>query len=467
MLFSSNLFLWAFLPLTVVSAVFLKPRYSNILLFAASLLFYAWGEPFYVLLMIFSICANWLFGLLIDRADRFKKLLLAADIAMNLSLLGYFKYYTFFADTVNGIFGSEIFAARDIALPIGISFFTFQTMSYIIDLYRGNCSVQKNVLRLGLYVSFFPQLIAGPIVRYTDVAQQIDHRTLSAEKFASGFRRFLYGLGKKVIISNTMAQLADIVFATEFAQLTFASAWLGAVCYTLQIYYDFSGYSDMAIGLGRIFGFEFLENFRYPYLSKTIQEFWQRWHISLGTWFREYVYIPLGGNRRGSVRTYINLVTVFFLTGMWHGASWTFVVWGLYHGFFQIAERLGLKKFLSEHSVLSHIYCTLVVIFGWVIFRSNTLYDSVRYILRMVCPWRYGLENMFSLCTELGSRDILILICAAAGCGLVQLVSAGKPALAERWKFSFAELFFLAAVCLYCIILLAAGSYNPFIYFRF
>lgn len=265
-----------------------------------------------------------------------------------------------------------------------------------------------------------------------------------------------------------MAEMADTVFALPMENLTTVTAWLGAVAYTMQIYYDFSGYSDMAIGLGKIFGFDFLENFDYPYLSCSIHEFWQKWHISLGTWFREYVYIPLGGNRKGKLRTYCNLIIVFFLTGMWHGASWTFIFWGLYHGFFQIIERVKLKTFLSKHKILSRIYCMIVVTFGWVLFRSESLLSSVRYILRMIFPWRYGFSNMFTFSIELTNKHILILIVAFIGCGLLQAALSGKLSkLTQKWKYSKLEVLYLGFVFMYCLILLAAGTYNPFIYFRF
>ncbi len=469
MLFSSTVFLWLFLPTVILLNLIFsnKLKYSNYLLLVASLLFYAWGEPVYVILMIFSIMMNWGFGMLIDRLDERKKCCLVLCIIGNLLLLGYFKYFNFFGDTVNALLGGQYIENRNIALPIGISFFTFQALSYVIDLYRGNCKVQKNIFNLMLYVSFFPQLIAGPIVRYSDIDDQISNRTISTEKFAMGLRRFLYGLGKKIIISNCMAELADAIFALPFTELTTVSAWLGAIAYMMQIYYDFSGYSDMAIGLGKIFGFEFLENFEYPYLSRSIREFWQRWHISLGTWFREYVYIPLGGNRKGKIRTYINLIVVFLLTGIWHGASWNFVVWGLFHGAFQIVERLGFDKFLKKHNILGHIYCLLVVVFGWVFFRLESLTEGVRYVLRMIMPWRYGFADVFGLLSQLNLRIVCILIIAIVGCGVIQSIAVRVPKVTAKWKYSYFELGFLMLVFSYCMMLLAAGTYNPFIYFRF
>ena len=399
MLFSSMIFLWLFLPFTVIVNSLLNPRYSNVFLLIMSLLFYAWGEPVYVLLMLVSIIINWSAGLLIGKVKRGKGALLGLDVILNLAILGVFKYYDFAAGSINSLFGREILEIRNIALPIGISFFTFQALSYVIDLYRGRCLVQKNILNLALYISFFPQLIAGPIVRYSDIAQQIRSRRMTTEGFTVGFRRFIYGLGKKVIISNCMAQIADKVFALGGAELTTLSAWIGAFAYMMQIYYDFSGYSDMAIGLGKIFGFDFLENFNYPYLSRSIREFWQRWHISLGTWFREYVYIPLGGNRKGKLITVVNLLIVFLLTGLWHGANWTFVMWGFYHGFFQIAERIGLGKLLKKAGILGNLYCLIAVLFGWVL------------MLAWSKPWlqhfRYGPLEWLWRCLTYGRRFAL------------------------------------------------------------
>ncbi len=470
MLFSSMIFLWLFLPFTVIVNSLLNPRYSNVFLLIMSLLFYAWGEPVYVLLMLVSIIINWSAGLLIGKVKRGKGALLGLDVILNLAILGVFKYYDFAAGSINSLFGREILEIRNIALPIGISFFTFQALSYVIDLYRGRCLVQKNILNLALYISFFPQLIAGPIVRYSDIAQQIRSRRMTTEGFTVGFRRFIYGLGKKVIISNCMAQIADKVFALGGAELTTLSAWIGAFAYMMQIYYDFSGYSDMAIGLGKIFGFDFLENFNYPYLSRSIREFWQRWHISLGTWFREYVYIPLGGNRKGKLITVVNLLIVFLLTGLWHGANWTFVVWGLYHGLFQMIERLGFGKLLKKAGILANLYSLIVVLFGWVLFRADSISYALEYAHHMVAPWKYGFENALFVrpLFLLSVRDILIFAVAVLGAGPVQAITKKLlPRIHEKWKMSLAEIPFLTAILVYCIMLLASGTYNPFIYFRF
>lgn len=467
MLFSSMTFLWIFLPVVVLGTILLrKVKFQNVFLLIASLIFYAWGEPIYVILMLFSIFINWGFGIVIDKYEKIKKICLVFCIAINLLLLGYFKYYNFFVNSINGIFLTNI-EVKQIALPIGISFFTFQALSYVIDLYRGNCKVQKNVFDLALYVSFFPQLIAGPIVRYKDIAEQIDERKISFEKFASGMRRFIYGLGKKVIISNCCAEIADTLYASNISEMTSGVAWIAAILYTLQIYYDFSGYSDMAIGLGRIFGFEFLENFNYPYVSRSIHEFWQRWHMSLGGWFKEYVYIPLGGNRKGNLRTYINLITVFFLTGMWHGASWNFIVWGLYHGFFQIVERLGLQKVLKKHVVFSHVYCLLVAVVGWVFFRVENMADGLNVVTRMLMPWKYNWFDIEAILPYFSSRKVIIVVLAIIGAGILQKLGEKFQFIAKKWKFSMVESFYCAVILAYSIMLLVSGTYNPFIYFRF
>jgi len=464
MVFSSPVFLWIFLPVIFIAHCIVPGRAKNILLLAGSLVFYAWGEPRYILLMLFSIVINYLLGLLMEKYSGKKKLILIIDIIINLALLAYFKYFNFLAGIINGIFG-EVITTRRIALPIGISFYTFQILSYIIDLYRGHYRAQRNIINLALYISFFPQLIAGPIVRYKDIDEQLASRICTREKTAEGIRRFIYGLGKKVIIANIAAQYVDSIYSTETAGLTGALAWFGAILYTIQIYYDFSGYSDMAIGMGRMFGFEFQENFRYPYLSGSIQEFWQRWHISLGTWFKEYLYIPLGGNRKGTARTYVNLIIVFFVTGLWHGAGYTFILWGLWHGMFRIIERLGLRKFLDRHRIFAHIYTVLVFVVGWVLFRSENIEQAGVMLSRMFMPWAYmGKSLLFHQLT--GAKMLLMLLVAVLGCGIVQRV-LDKTGVSLKLKYTWIEAVFCAGVFVICIAMLAADTYNPFIYFRF
>ncbi|MEE8467510.1 MAG: MBOAT family O-acyltransferase [Planctomycetota bacterium] len=410
MVFSSPTFLFLFLPLVLVLHLVLGKRLRNAGLLAASLLFYAWGEGFLVAIMLLSIATNWGLGLWVARARAAGggKRAVAVSVAFNLGLLVTFKYANWIWASLSSLLGAlglmdgglppmaevlgpplEALGLTDgslpadwgIRLPIGISFFTFQAMSYVIDVYRGEAEIQRNPVHFGVYIALFPQLIAGPIVRYRDVAQQIRERTVDLTGFAWGVRRFVVGLGKKMLIANVVGHAADRIFALTPAELTTSAAWLGLVCYTLQIYFDFSGYSDMAIGLGRMLGFRFLENFRFPYVSRSVTEFWRRWHISLSTWYRDYLYIPLGGSRRGPGRTYLNLLIVFALCGLWHGASWSFLVWGLFHGAFLVVERLGLGAALERRpAVLRHAYLLAVVMTGWVFFRAETLTQALEYL---------------------------------------------------------------------------------------
>ena len=463
MLFSSMTFLWAFLPFVFMGCVLMKPKYQNVFLMVASLIFYAWGEPSYIVLIILSIIINWILGLTIEKFSDKRKVFLILAIIFDLAILGYYKYYGFLTESINSLFNRNIFPTVEISLPIGISFFTFQIMSYIIDLYRGNYKAQRNIVNLALYISFFPQLIAGPIVKYKDINEQIEHRTMTIEKTACGLRRFTYGLGKKVLISNVLAECVDSIYSLNIEEIGTAAAWIAAILYTLQIYYDFSGYSDMAIGLGKMFGFDFLENFNYPYLSCSIHEFWQRWHISLGTWFKEYVYIPLGGNRKGKVRTYVNLAIVFLLTGLWHGASWNYVFWGAYHGFFQIIERLGLEQKLKKIKFINHIYTFLVVVIGWVFFRVDDFVLALRLVVRMVMPWRHPLPWTY----DGSNRVYLVVILAVLGCGFIQALFHRCKKIARIWKNSLLELVLCISILLLSFVSLASNTYNPFIYFRF
>ncbi|OQA27348.1 MAG: Peptidoglycan O-acetyltransferase [Firmicutes bacterium ADurb.Bin354] len=470
MVFSSMTFLWLFLPVVFVLCLLIrKPKYQNILLLIFSLFFYAWGMPYYVILLLVSVIINWICGVWMEKWEKGRTVVLIVSVVANLGLLGYFKYANFILNTIDALIpGGNTLPRLNIGLPIGISFFTFQAMSYVIDLYRGEYKAQKNPLNLALYISFFPQLIAGPIVKYRDVNKQIVERTVTGEKIALGFRRFIYGLAKKVIISNILAISVDRIYATDMTRVNSALAWTAAICYTLQIYYDFSGYSDMAIGLGRMFGFDFLENFNYPYISSSIKEFWRRWHISMSSWFREYLYIPLGGNRKGKIRTYINLFIVFAATGLWHGASWNFVGWGLFHGFFIILERLGFGKLLEKSRILSRIYCLLVVIVGWVFFRANDTGTAIEIIKRMFMPWQYNSGNMI-LGVIMNAKTLLITFIAIIACGPVQQIFKIKALekVAAKWKNSLPEAIVLALLLFYSITLLANDAYNPFIYFRF
>jgi len=475
MLFSSTIFLFLFLPITlIVNWSISSIRLKNIFLLIASLFFYAWGEGELVFLMLFSILMNYAFGIAIDKAasTNYKKIFLSLGIIGNLGILVYYKYAYFLIDNFNTLFSQTTIATiqfSEIALPIGISFFTFQSISYIVDVFRNEGKVQKDPLNLALYIALFPQLIAGPIVRYHDVFLQIENRTVDSDKIAEGIRRFIIGLAKKVLIANVCGRVADQIFDLSANDLTSSVAWLGIISYSFQIFFDFSGYSDMAIGLGKMFGFDFLENFNFPYISKSIKEFWRRWHISLSTWFRDYLYIPLGGNKKSLLRTYTNLIIVFFLTGLWHGASWNFIFWGLFHGLFLIIERLGLDKILTRlPQFIRHIYTLLVVIIGWVFFRSNDLASSFIYIQKMLgfSQPQYTVYQ-FSIFFE---REVIITLIAAILVSIpLNNIIKNKfiLSLKDSSAFFYLQHIMLVVIFLFSIMSIASGTHNPFIYFRF
>lgn len=470
MLFSSSIFLFLFLPVVLLCyyGLFRGHRQGqNIFLLAASLLFYAWGEPWFVLVMIGSIVINYGFGLWVARNKRTgqsRRLPIVAALLINLGILFVFKYLNF----TLGIVGAPTIPG--IELPIGISFFTFQALSYVLDVDRGRGQAQTSPLKVGLYVAFFPQLIAGPIVKYETVAQQIDKRQENWADFSEGVCRFLVGLGKKVLIANQMAVVADKAFSTATGSLSVGMAWLGALCYTLQIYYDFSGYSDMAIGLGKLFGFHFLENFNYPYVSKSITEFWRRWHISLSTWFRDYVYFPLGGSRvEGKWKLLRNLFVVWLLTGVWHGANWTFICWGLFY-----FVLLVLEKFLhlgrGWPSPLRWLFTFLMVNFGWVLFRASDLGVAGRYLGAMLGIGGGGGWDSLATLYLFDYRFILlagVLFAAPIAGHLRERLYSGKLAgrLAPLWDGGYAVL--LVALFLVAASFIVKGTYNPFIYFNF
>ncbi|MBQ7397489.1 MAG: MBOAT family protein [Clostridia bacterium] len=479
MIFSSTLFLFIFLPLTLLIYYAIPKKYvtaKNIELLIASLIFYAWGEPKNVILMLVSIAANYSFGLLFEKYDenkRIRKLVLIGSVVFNLGLLFYFKYLGFFT-------GGRV----TVILPIGISFFTFQIMSYTIDVYLRNVKTQRDPFKLALYISLFPQLIAGPIVRYVDIEKELASRTYDVDKIFKGVTRFSVGLAKKVVISNTVGLLADNIFKLDVTQMSSATGWLGAIAYTLQIYFDFSGYSDMAIGLGHMMGFNFIENFNYPYISKSVQEFWRRWHISLSSWFRDYLYIPLGGNRKGKIRTYINLLIVFACTGFWHGAAWNFLVWGLFHGLFLVIERIGFKKVLAGEfkslenkpkaakacritmTVIGHIYTMLIAIIGWVLFRAETMGKAWQYLCTM---FRFSDWGWVKAVAQLdGYTLVILLLGVVCSFPIVPFVreklrkySWGETAVSIIGAVSMLTLLLLSIFCL------TGSDYNPFIYFRF
>ena len=476
MIFSSAVFLFLFLPVVLAVYFLLPARLRNLWLLGTSLVFYAWGEPRFVLVMLASIGANYFLALRIGRSKDAggRKAYLALAVVANLGLLVIFKYADFLVGNLNALLGPLRLAPLSlpgIALPVGISFFTFQALSYVIDVYRREVPVQRNPLDLGLYIALFPQLIAGPIVRYHDVARQLVERVVTRQGFAYGVERFVAGLGKKVLIANTLAVQADLVFAIPADQLTAPVAWLGVVCYMLQIYFDFSGYSDMAIGLGYMFGFRFLENFSHPYVAQSITEFWRRWHISLSTWFRDYLYVPLGGNRGSALRTYRNLVLVFFLCGLWHGASWSFVVWGLLHGFLLVVERMGLGRIMARWPrALRHVWTLFFVMIAWVFFRADSLPQAEGFLRAMfgLSP-ATGVEH--SLALYIDGPTILALVAGAVGSTPV-LAFARQHLNARSSRpndalIGASEVVALSIVLLACSMMLAAGTYNPFIYFRF
>ena len=469
MVFSSMTFIWIFLPLLLIIYFLAKEKYRNIILLIFSLIFYSWGEPKYVLLMILSIAVNYTLGMILDKTieKNKRRIILILAILVDLGMLGYFKYFNFFAYNIDKVVGQNIIQMKEIVLPIGISFYTFQILSYIIDLYRKEIKVQKNPLKLALYISFFPQLIAGPIVKYHDIEKQLSKRNITIDKFAEGVRRFVYGLSKKVIIANSVAIIVDEIFGST--SINMAISWIGIICYTLQIYFDFSGYSDMAIGLGKMFGFDFMENFNLPYTSKSITEFWRRWHISLSTWFKEYLYIPLGGNRKGKVRTYINLAIVFLATGLWHGASWNFILWGIYNGFFLVIERIKLKEILDKNKIkiINHIYSLLVIVIGWVLFRAEGLRNAWYYLKAMFIPSTQNFAFDFS--KIINNRNIIIIIVAVLLSGIAQKIFSkmkNNQKIKEFYK-KYIEAAVVLGLMTMCIMMLASNTYNPFIYFRF
>ena len=469
------MFICIFLPVTyILYCLFPSLKAKNALLIVASLLFYAYGEPVYVLLMIFSALFNYAIARVIAHIEKRKKMVLWTGLMVNLGLLGFFKYAAFLVNSVNGLFHLKL-TAPEIALPVGISFFTFQALSYVIDVYQGKVEVQKSFWRVLLYICFFPQLIAGPIVKYRDICEAMEDRKVEADQAAAGLRRFLCGLAKKVLIANTMGSVADAVFGADTFQVNAVAAWLGAISYLMQIYYDFSGYSDMAIGLGQMFGFRFRENFQYPYEACSIREFWRRWHISLSTWFKEYVYIPLGGNRKGKFRAAVNRIIVFFLTGLWHGANWTFVLWGLYHGFFLLVEEyVPLVKKLPKW--FSHLYAMLVVCVGFVMFRADTVTQGFSYIGQMFSGFWQTPETISLVWQQLTPYFIAMLVVAVVGCAPVRPLSdwvrrktdMEKPDTSLSGKLVQAGLQ-LGSICLllWCMMRLSGSTYNPFIYFRF
>ena len=462
MVFSSLLFLFFYLPATLLVYYLFPPKWRNFWLFLVNLVFYGWEEKLYVLLMLFSIAVNYAAGLLVERRREKGRVILAVNAVVNLGLLFFFKYYDFLASSLDRLPFLSFLHPLGIALPIGISFYTFQNMSYPIDVYRGDAHSQKNFIRYGTYVALFPQLIAGPIVRYKDIAQQLDRRRETKELFASGICRFCVGLSKKVLLANNIGALWDVYKAMDPLSLSAADAWLGAIAFTFQIYFDFSGYSDMAIGLGRMLGFEFVENFNYPYISRSITEFWRRWHISLSTWFRDYVYIPLGGNRKGLPRQLLNLLIVWCLTGIWHGASWNFLLWGLYYALLLILEKIFLYQRLQKApGWLCHVYSLFLVVVGWVLFSVEELPACVLYLRSMFFCGSGAISGTFLYYLRSFGPSLAVMILAAT-----PLPKKLFSRLPEKLGWAVKPLLVLGSLAL-CTAYLVDSTYNPFLYFRF
>lgn len=465
MLFSSIPFLYYFLPAVFILYFIAPKKLKNTVIFISSLFFYAWGEPVYVILMLISILSGYILGLLIEkfRNKKLSKIFLSLSVILSIGALGYFKYADFFISNFNAATGLSIPLLR-IALPIGISFYTFQLLSYTIDVYRGDTPAQKNPITLAAYISLFPQLIAGPIVRYSDVALQLQDRTHTFEKTAKGIRRFIVGLAKKILIANSLGELCDVFRSSDDKSVLFF--WLYAIAFTLHIYFDFSGYSDMAIGLGKIMGFDFIENFNYPYISKSITEFWRRWHISLGSWFRDYIYIPLGGNRVSKPRQFLNILAVWLLTGFWHGAEWNFPVWGLYFAILLLIEKTWLLEKLKKSKVISHIYVMFLVVISFVIFNAGNMTEAFSDLAGM-----FGFAGLPALSTEtlyyFRSYIVVIIIAVIGATPLPKKIFEKLSKNSENKIMNVIE----PVVCVILMIMITAylvdGSFNPFLYFRF
>ena len=463
MVFSTPLFFFYFLPLVLLLYYIVPRRFGNLVLLAASLFFYYWGEQGYTVIMLLSIAVDYIHGLLVYHCkakgnDKGARLAVASSVIFNLAILFYFKYWDFIAGSLQAA-GLNVLPVLNISLPIGISFYTFQTMSYTIDVYRGNAAVQKNVIHFGSFVTLFPQLIAGPIIKYKDLGEQLDGRTHTVTQFAAGIRRFTVGLAKKLLLANNLGQLWDVYKAMPEGNLTVAGAWLGVLAFAVQIYFDFSGYSDMAIGLGRMLGFEFMENFRYPYISKSITEFWRRWHISLSTWFREYLYIPLGGNRCSKARWILNLLIVWAATGIWHGANWNFLFWGLYFFLLLVLEKLVLQKWLEKlPNLCRHLYVAVLILVSWAIFALEDLTQLGMYLKTM-----FGFAGAAPADAQtlyyLGSF-LPVLLAAAVG---------STPWVANKFPKipGWLQTVIFVLGLLICTAYLVAGTYNPFLYFHF
>lgn len=468
MVFSSIFFLFYFLPITLLIYYIVPRKFKNTVLFISSLIFYGWGEPIYITIMIFSTIVDYSHGILIEkyRYNRQRtKLILLSSVVINLGLLCFFKYTDFFIQNINMLLSTNL-SYLELPLPIGISFYIFQTMSYTIDVYLDKSPVQKNIISFGTYVALFPQLIAGPIVQYNTVAHQLNNRKENISQFSQGIERFVVGLGKKVLLANNIGMLWDEIQGLSTSDMTVFTAWLGIIAFSFQIYFDFSGYSDMAIGLGKMFGFDFLENFNYPYISQSITEFWRRWHISLGSWFRDYVYIPLGGNRVGLLKLFRNITIVWFLTGFWHGASWNFILWGIYFGVIIMLEKGFLLKVLSKvHPIIRHIYALFLILIGWVLFSFENISRGLEYLKIMLGFERLPLydQRFLYYFTSYGIVLILLILCSTP---ILKMVLDLLKKKLKRLEGAILQLSLLL-IMIFSIAYLVDSTYNPFLYFRF
>lgn len=463
MVFSSIFFLWCFLPISLCCYYLLRNKYQNVFLLIISLLFYSWGEPKSVLVLLLSILSNYCLVLLMDKSDRFRKFFFIFILCLNIFILFYYKYLSFMISEIfkiDGVMGSKSF-------PVGISFYTFSILSYVIEVYKKNTKPAANILDLSLYISFFPKLTQGPIVKYTDFVPQLFNRAITVDKIYNGIVRFIIGLGKKTLVANILGTMVDEIFHLSGNQLSTGVAWLGAIGYTIQIYYDFSGYSDMAIGLAQMFGFVFKENFNYPYLATSIKDFWKRWHISLNIWFRDYIYIPLGGNRKGKARALINIMIVFWVTGIWHGANWTFLFWGIYHGIIHIAESRLWGQHLKKLHIINWIYTDLIVIIGWVFFRADNIKYACIFIKNMFI-YKSGIPNL-RVVNFLDNKIITVFIVGIICSGFIQyvIIKMKKHLQLSNILFEVGKNILLVAILFLCLMTLASGSYEAFIYFKF
>ncbi len=461
MVFSSLVFLFAYFPITLFIMKIAPIKYRNFILLIVSLFFYGWSEPKYIILMIISCIVNYYFGHLITIKKNDAKKILVLLVIFNLGLLGFFKYYDFFVGIINSL-GINILKPLNIPLPVGISFYTFQAMSYPIDIYRNQADEQKSLVNFMCYVTCFPQLIAGPIVRYKDIAKQLESRIESADQFYEGIIRFVNGLAKKVLLANNAGILWEAISATSQDQMSTALAWLGIIAYAFQIYFDFSGYSDMAIGLGKMFGFDFLENFNYPYIASSITDFWRRWHISLSTWFKDYVYIPLGGSRHGMLMTCRNLLIVWILTGFWHGANWNFVLWGLFYGLILIFEKvIGLKLLKKCPSFIRHGYALFFILIGWVLFAFTDISSIIEY-LKIMFGHQVLVNDLFMY--YLRNNIFLLIVCTLAS---TPIIYTSLNPLKHNRNLEMLAPVWIIVIMLLCVAFICDATYNPFLYFRF